>query len=369
MPIPKQAFFFWANHTPLSYMRYLTMATFRHQHPDWPMYLFRCTCSDMDKWGQGIFSDFQFNGDELNKICIKLQNEKVPVTEEMHLLAFKILFKGRTPAPWDSVKMDQAAIEDALRNCTTPETLTEALQKVVDKRDARESKRPSKHNYIQEAVERLGVQLCEYEPSDKRVYTMPPPNASDIFSVEILIQRGGWYLDVDQVVMKPLDGLSNNYDFVCGGQTAFYIGVFGSTQGGAVVGDFYGKMLGSYDEKYYNSSGISAIVNGSINDNEWLRWFRNPKNGINHIMSQEHFYPLLAPDGANRFWGGDFPIETWGESECVHYYGGNPVSLRYSRELTPENILGFEGGKNCLSRYIKKISNGGQSLKNILCFE
>jgi hypothetical protein len=151
----------------------------------------------------------------------------------------------------------------------------------------------------------------------------------------------------------------------------FYIGIFGSKKGGLVVGDFYGKMLGSYDPKFYNSSGIAAIVHSCLEDNEWLKWFRNTSNGTNHILEQNHFYPLLASDGSNRFWGGNFDIcgRDGQESECVHYYGGNPVSQRFFREMTPSNILDFEGGNNCMSKYIRKISNGGQSCKKELCFE
>ena len=371
MPISHQAFFFWGQNTALPYTRYLTLATFRLQHPDWPMALYQCRCADRDHWGCGIFVDFQFNGEELEKIYRELETENVVVSQNLRDVAYDILLHSKEPAPWDSIRYDQAAIKVALKTCATPETLTAELSKVVEKRLAREARRPQKHNYIQEAVERLGVELREYAPADKRVYTMPPPNVSDIFSVEILGQQGGWYLDLDQVVLKPLTGLSNHYDFVCGGQTVFYIGIFGSKQGGAVVGDFYGKMLGSYDPKFYNSSGISAIVHSSLEDNAWLAWFKDTRNGTNHILEQNHFYPLLAPDGSNRFWSGNFDIcgNDAAGSECVHFYGGNPVSQKFFREMTPDNILSYEGGANCMSKYIAKVSNGGQSNKKIFCFE
>jgi hypothetical protein len=368
MSIPNQFFFFWGLNTALPYVRYLTMAMVRHKHPDADMYLYSCRCSDKDKWGSGIFCDFQFNGDELNKVYLKLESECVKIPDNLRTVAYDVLLNSKEPAPWDSIKYDQAAIETALRTCATPETLAVALKAVVDRRTAREAKRPSKHNYIQEAVERLGVKLCEYEPADKRVYTMPPPNVSDIFSVEILSKLGGWYLDLDQLVMKSLEPMGSAYDFIAGGQSCFYIGIFGSSPNGAVVGDFYGKMLGSYDEKYYNSSGITAIVMSCLNDNNWLRWFKDRSNGVNHIVEQDHFYPLIAHDGAKRFWAGDFNIDDCG-SECVHYYGNNPVSQKAFREISPQNILTWEGGRNCMSRYISKISSGGQSLKNILCLE
>ena len=66
--IPRQFFFFWGQNTALPYTRYLTMATCRLQHPDAPMYLYQCRCADRDHWGCGIFVDFQFNGEELNKL-------------------------------------------------------------------------------------------------------------------------------------------------------------------------------------------------------------------------------------------------------------------------------------------------------------
>jgi hypothetical protein len=371
MPIPHSALFFWGQNTALPYTRFLTMATFRLHHPDWSMALYQCRCADKDHWGCGIFVDFQFNGEELEKLYRELETEGVKVEQNLRDVAYDVLLHSKEPAPWDSIRYDQAAIKAALKTCATPETLTAELSKVVEKRLAREARRPQKHNYIQEAVERLGVELREYAPADKRVYTMPPPNVSDIFSVEILGQQGGWYLDLDQVVLRPLGGLSNYYDFICGGQTVFYIGIFGSKQGGAVVGDFYGKMLGSYDPKFYNSSGISAIVHSSLEDNAWLAWFKDPRNGTNHILEQNHFYPLLAPDGSNRFWSGNFDIcgNDAAGSECVHYYGGNPVSQKFFREMTPDNILSYEGGANCMSKYIAKVSNGGQSNKKIFCFE
>jgi mannosyltransferase OCH1-like enzyme len=198
---------------------------------------------------------------------------------------------------------------------------------------------------------------------------MPAPNASDIFSVEVGAQIGGWYLDLDQLVLKNLDGLSQHYDFIAGGQTAIYIGVFGITPGSKVAEDFYKRMMDGFSQEHYNSSGISAILRDCIHNNEWLRWFRDPRNGTNHIVNQEMFYPLFAHNGSNEFWGGNYDIVNRAESYCVHYYGGNPVSLDYFHNMTPENIFVYKDGNSCMSKYIKKLSNGGQSYKKILCFE
>lgn len=156
MPIPNQFFFFWGTSTALPYVRYLTMATARYHHPNSAMFLYECKCNDKDKWGQGIFCDFQFNSGELNKIYEKLDKEGVKIPENIRDLVYNILLGGKEPASWDSIKYDNRAIENALRTQTTIENITDALNKVVETRKARELKRPVKHNYIQDAVERLG---------------------------------------------------------------------------------------------------------------------------------------------------------------------------------------------------------------------
>jgi hypothetical protein len=364
MSIPNRAIFFWGRTTAFPYVRYLTLATCRLQHPDWPLYLYQCRCNNLDKWG-AVFQDFQFNSDELRKIYDKLAKGGVVVPDEYRQAAYDILLGGNDPAPWDRVFYDNQRIENILRENSTLDNIKIALNQVRKDRESREAKRPRKHDYIEDCVKRLGVELREYEPADERTYTMPPPNVSDIFSVEVLGRDGGWYFDCDQLILKALDNYGPKYDFICGGQTAFYIGVFGSRPAGKVVQDFYSKMIGSYSPEFYNSTGISAITAGCINNDEWVKWFKT--NGeVNHITSQETFYPLCAWDGAKRFWGGDFDIEHCASLTC-HYFGGHSLSQQMFREITPENILTYS--ENCMTRYVRKITNNGNALKKIFCWE
>jgi hypothetical protein len=363
MPIPSRFYLFWGKGTSFPYVRYLTFATCRIQHPEADINLYLCRCNDEDKWGQGAFCDFQYNGHDLLKLYAVLQKDNIQVDEQTRKFIFDTLLDGKEPAPWDRIKYDRDAIEKAIRTSKTREELAVALDAVIAKRKEREAKKPKKHDYIQDAVERLGVKICEYTPADNRVYTMPPPNVSDIFSVEILMTDGGVYLDCDQVVLKPLRAFTANYDFFMGGQHCPYVGIFGSKARGLIVTDFYSNMLKSFDEKYYNSTGVQAIFKNCIQSNDWLKWFKTCGEK-NHIVAQEHFYPLYAHDGAQRFWKGDFDINKC-NSSCVHFYGNNPISNQMCRDLGPENIL---EGNHCYAQYLRKLTNNGKGFKQQFCW-
>jgi Glycosyltransferase sugar-binding region containing DXD motif len=366
MSCPLKFHFFWGKGTAFPYIRYLSLATCRVHHPDSEIKLFMCRCQDLDKWNQGVFSDFQFNGDELRKIYETLEKDGLKIEEATRKQVYDTLLDGKEPAPWDRIRYDQKAIEDAIRANNGTEGLAGALGAIVEKRKVREARKGKKHDYVQDAVERLGVKLCEYEPADARVYTMPPPNVSDIFSVEVLMREGGVYMDCDQVVLRNLLRYTANYDFFMGGQMTPYVGIFGSKPDGRIVNDFYKRMMGSYDEHFYNSTGIQAILKDCIQNNEWMANFSNRALGeANHILEQEAFYPLFAHDGAVRFWKGDFDINGC-NSTCVHFYGGNPVSNQACRELGPENIL---AGNHCYAQYLRKLTNGGNGLKHIFCWD
>ena len=48
--IPKNAFFIWSKNTPLSYLRYLTLETFRALHPDYKMHLYLAETIEQKNW-------------------------------------------------------------------------------------------------------------------------------------------------------------------------------------------------------------------------------------------------------------------------------------------------------------------------------
>ena len=61
--IPKIAYFYWNDNTPLSYLRYLTLKTFRSLHPDWDVYLYQSGADVNSKWVGLESQDFLHNLD------------------------------------------------------------------------------------------------------------------------------------------------------------------------------------------------------------------------------------------------------------------------------------------------------------------
>jgi len=58
MPIPKKIHFYWGNET-MSWMRYMTLKSFRMLNPDWEVILYQSLCGGTGKtWGTDNFQDF-----------------------------------------------------------------------------------------------------------------------------------------------------------------------------------------------------------------------------------------------------------------------------------------------------------------------
>jgi hypothetical protein len=83
MAIPKRIFFFWGNKT-MSWLRYLTLRSFRELNPDWEMILYKTTCIKKDKpWVEEVNQDFfEYRGidytNELDKLRIQINEWSLP---------------------------------------------------------------------------------------------------------------------------------------------------------------------------------------------------------------------------------------------------------------------------------------------------
>ena len=78
--IPKIAYFYWNNNTPLSYFRYLTLETFRALHPDWDVKLYQSGADVNSKWTGLESQDFLHKKDKVDYIdnCKNLNIELIP---------------------------------------------------------------------------------------------------------------------------------------------------------------------------------------------------------------------------------------------------------------------------------------------------
>lgn len=77
--IPKTAFFYWNKETPMSYLRYLTLVTFRYHHPDWGMVLYVSGSNTKKQWTGIEDQDFVNHGqknylDEVYKLNCQIKD-------------------------------------------------------------------------------------------------------------------------------------------------------------------------------------------------------------------------------------------------------------------------------------------------------
>jgi len=251
--IPKIAHFFWAG-GPLSYLRHMTLVTFRNHHPDW----------DMRLW----WSD---DG-------------------------------GRSHAVgWDVEEQDFQS--DAGKDY---------FIKSVDVAD-----------------------LYEYPHHLDKA----PNYRSDFFRWEILHEFGGWYLDLDQIILRPFDELCA-HAFVYaeyGGYTP--VGVIGSAPGLTFVAEMVEGCARHYDPSDYNSIG------------PWLMWktLRDSAfNGIDALNSSTLFYPVPLSSSVDLIYDGSFKNPSG--SYALHWFGGHPFSQEFNRTYSPEVAA---KGKDFISRYLR----------------
>jgi hypothetical protein len=359
MTIPHNFFAYWGGRTALNYARYLTMASFRIYNPEWKMYLYTSQSSNDERWSV-CFQDFQFNSIELKRIVSNCEKRLgKPIDPEYVQLADKMLISPIID-PWEGIKYQQRAIAEAFIKATDKDDFIKRMENVIRIREDNVKDNPVPHNYIKDAIENLGVEVKNYDPENPTVYMMPPTSVSDIFSLEILIRYGGFYLDLDQLVLRKWAPIADHYDFVMGGAMIPYIGVFGAKAGSKAAQSILPFFIGGFSAAEYNSSGISALCNHCVNNQEWMTWFKSCGE-INHLVPDYWFYPLNAHT-QNDFWDGKFDLDV-SNSYSVHWFGGNGSSKRYLKELTPKNIMTYDD--NCLTRWVRK--NAGR--KKELCLE
>jgi hypothetical protein len=272
MSIPKQLFFYWSTGTPISYLRYLAVASWRALHKSWPIYLYESPSVD-----EGLGWDF---GD---------------------------------------------------------------FQTVLTSVD-----------YKQALIDRLGVQLKKYEPADKRILTMPPPNISDIFSYDILHTGGGWYADMDAIATKSFDYISDQgYAFAGFGNYSDWVGLFGAVPGSWVMKSILEPCITNYSPTSYNSTGTYGIIKNCTSSADWLRQFDQPDRGQkNWRCPADMFYPLSPAESA-KLWSAEWEhskASTW----SVHLYGGNGDYAIKNKLITPDYVLDHRN-QEWICRYVRTL--------------
>ena len=168
--------------------------------------------------------------------------------------------------------------------------------------------------------------------------TYAPNYQSDLFRWWWLNKNGGFYLDTDQIILKPFNTLPLEYDLIysmyqaksCGVYSP--VGVIGANKGCKAVKDIIKKMPECYKPNDYNSLGPFMFRELYFkNRDKWdkeNRLFNSPPH---------FFYPVPESGYMSRVY--ESPMHITGDSYAFHWFGGHPKSQIFNRELTEGNVL------------------------------
>jgi|GEM_PF-2271219 len=174
------------------------------------------------------------------------------------------------------------------------------------------------------ALSKLGVKVVE----SNLFPTYAPNYQSDLFRWWWLYNNGGYYLDTDQIILRPFYSLPD-VDFIysiyraqsCGIYAP--VGVIGAKKYCPVVKQIMNEMMDCYDPKDYNSLGPFMFRDlFSKHREEWESenvLFNAPPN---------YFYPIPESYLINKVY--EDVIHITQESYALHWYGGHPQSQRFN---------------------------------------
>jgi len=164
--------------------------------------------------------------------------------------------------------------------------------------------------------------------------TYAPNFQSDFFRWWWLYNNGGFYLDTDQIIIKPFDGLPLETDLIysmyrahsCGIYAP--VGVIGATKGSPIVKYIMDKMGSHYDAKVYNSIGPFMFAKEMLDKkDEWGKYdmFNAPPS---------YFYPISESYMVPKIYEESTHIVS--EAYALHWFGGHPASQEFNNMYTEE---------------------------------
>ena len=186
--------------------------------------------------------------------------------------------------------------------------------------------------------------------NDVRPYTKHPniaPNfQSDFFRWDILSADGGFYLDTDQIILKPFDDLLG-YDFIY----ALYesngpVGVLGSSTGSLAVQYIQKSLASRYHPDNYNSIGPQMFmqVMAEIGNSPWFKQLKS-------LNSNRLFYPIGYSHDTHQIYDGSFNIPDT-SYYALHWFGGHPNSQAFNKKFTEDFA---RTSNDTISRFLRSI--------------
>ncbi|XP_077996526.1 uncharacterized protein LOC144449826 [Glandiceps talaboti] len=167
---------------------------------------------------------------------------------------------------------------------------------------------------------------------------------SDVARLEILMEHGGIYMDLDVIVVQSLDSL-RYYDFVLGRET--YRGL----NNGIIVASKKSLFLKLFYEGYHIYQGKCWNCDSILFPNELAKI--NPH--LIHIEesslvqpSHEYPGPELIFNGHLKWWTGHYTIHTWIRVIRRRYWS----LIRREEVYTPQNIKTLDSTFGEICRYV-----------------
>ena len=185
-----------------------------------------------------------------------------------------------------------------------------------------------KEDYLPK-IKELGITVIEVD-----WFSQYPSNFQSDFFRYWFINQGGFYLDCDQIILKSLENVPRDCDFIYSGYQAatcgYYtpVGVLGSSNDCGIVKWMMDILPSIIDVNNYNSAGPFA-----------LRHVLTSKMWDDKIFNAPYkmFYPVPESIYVASIYNGSFVMPE--ESVAIHWYGGAPLSQEFNKKYTEDFAL------------------------------
>jgi hypothetical protein len=174
-----------------------------------------------------------------------------------------------------------------------------------------------------------------------------PANFQSDFWRWHFLKEGGWYLDMDQIVLKSFDTLPLNNDLICSVYnvqscgTYAPVGCLGASKDSEIVEWVIKLMPQVYNPNLYNSIG-PFLFRDILGLKAWKdKIFNTPSN---------YFYPIPESFMMPIIIYNNDQYEIPKGSYSLHWFGGLPASQEFNRKYTPEFA---KTSNDAISRFLR----------------
>jgi hypothetical protein len=186
-----------------------------------------------------------------------------------------------------------------------------------------------------EDLKDLNIEVIEVD-----LFSQYLPNyQSDFFRWWWLKNNGGFYLDVDVIVMKSFDTLPLDQRLIyCQYGGYFPVGVIGAKTSSVIVDHIHRKLPRFYNPDDYNSCGPYMFRDVYMKKN-WNEGYNAPSIW---------FYPIAQSAMMPLLYNGNYEIPT--KSYALHWFGGLPASQVFNSRFTPKFA---QNSEDAISRFLR----------------